>query len=126
MNDNLYPLPADPPAYSATVAAPPTTLQRSLDDTRQLILANGSILKSRNLDPIELIIGKARPPNPSAISARFSSTTSNFTINLTDSGTPETNRVPKPNPGVRTTGRHYAALVSRDLRSTAIDNASIG
>ena len=122
------PATADPPAYTATVPALPTTTQRTIQDTRALILANASIIKPRAKgdEPIELILGKTKSLAEIAAAAEansrsrsFTSQLSNVTIRISDSpaaapssgSTPE--RRPSEVPAARAAGRHYAVLVYR-------------
>ena len=124
---------ADPPAYQAVA---PTSATRSIEDTRALILANASIIKSRTKTdgPVELVIGKTRAPAPVVPSGSrsFTSTTSNVTIRVNDtersassSNSPE--RRASPSRPERIGGRHYAALVSRhNFKCNDIDMIMLG
>ena len=134
----------DPPAYTATVAATPTATKRSIEDTRALILANASIIKyvvecqdkkthalilvnhSRSRQyPVELIIGKTKPPSQQVSSGSrsrsFTSLTSGVTIRVNDapqsssrSSSQSAAEATASGPdGERAVGRHYAALVTK-------------
>ena len=115
----------DPPAYTATIPAPPTTTRRAIEDTRALILANAAVLKPRSKtnEQVELIIGKTRnAADVLATSQRtrsFTSQLSNVTIRISDgpAAASSSNNSPErrasENGGARTAGRHYAVLVYR-------------
>ena len=120
----------DPPAYTPSVSAAPTTLRRTIEDTRAMILANADMIRpAQNLKvngPIEIVIGKtrsaaARRPSPSR---SFVSTTSNVTIRIANPGPANvesrmggelsaTGRRESEGSRVREAGKHYAALVCR-------------
>ncbi|KAK5170128.1 uncharacterized protein LTR77_004712 [Saxophila tyrrhenica] len=127
---------ADPPAYTETILAPPTALKRTVKDTRQLILANASMMRPHvKTGAIELVTGKTRGPTPTTGPRSFISTTSNVTIRIRDSSpspgdqTPPSERRPSDsNAGSRVAGKHYAALVSKsmDTRSTGTEVIILG
>lgn len=132
MASSFEQLAADPPAYTASVAAPPTSIKRSLEDTRQLIFSNASIIRPRqkNEGPIELVVGKTRPPAgdlPSTGTRSFTSSTSRVRISVTDQPqtTPNSSDSAESD-GTRVGGRHYAALVNRSVDSTSIDMIILG
>ena len=117
-------LAVDPPAYTATTPAPPTSTKRSMEDTRFLIFSNTSIIKplGKGEGPIELVIGKTRVPvTPGTFTGTrsFTSQTSNVTIRINDTAerSPSPSRSPErresDSNAVRVAGRHYAALVYR-------------
>ena len=117
----------DPPAYTLTTSAPPTTLRRTVEDTRALIFANAMLIRSTETQklglPIELVLGKTRPSKSrsSSTARSFVSTTSNYTIRVTDTAEPaagssslaaaERNQSDTNN--ARQSGKHYAALICR-------------
>ena len=112
----------DPPAYSLTTPAPPTTTRRSIEDTRALILSNATLLASRLdlKDPttVSLVLAKAPPPSsPDTSGARsFTHSASNVTIRLAPS--PEGNSSGERSrrnsvARERQQGRHYAILVAK-------------
>ena len=127
-------LAVDPPAYTPAAPAAPTSVRRSVEDTRALILANASIIKPRQRTdaPIELIVGKTKPPALAAASTRsFTSQTSNITIRINDTpgASGSSNNSPERRPsdsGVRVAGRHYAALVNRSFPSNEIHMLILG
>ena len=116
----------DPPAYTLTTPAPPTTTRRSIEDTRALILSNATLLASRLdlKDPttISLLLAKAPPPSlpdTSSGTRSFTHSASNVTIRLAPSPEPSAgnsagersrrNSVARE----RQQGRHYAILVAK-------------
>jgi hypothetical protein len=115
----------DPPAYTPTIPAAPTTTRRTIEDTRALILANAAVLKPRSKtnEQVELIIGKTRnAADVLAASQRtrsFTSQLSNVTIRISDgpaaasSSNTSPERRDSENGGARTKGSHYAVLVYR-------------
>ncbi|KAK3051552.1 hypothetical protein LTR09_007207 [Extremus antarcticus] len=110
-----------PPAYAETVLAPPTALRRTVKDTRQLILANASMMRPllKVGGPIELVVAPSTGPRS------FVSTTSNVRIRIRDDSpardtrdrSPPRDRRPSDSGGARIAGKHYAALVSKNMES---------
>lgn len=137
---------AEPPAYTPTLSAQPTTTSRTIEDTRALILSNAQILRpgSKNLPDnsavpwpksdnsnISIVIGKAKPPIPQASSSRnFTHSASNTTVRIAEPAenggsssarSRQASVAAEPTP-TRQQGKHYAALVSRS--SSALHSSS--
>lgn len=113
----------DPPAYTPTPSARPTTTQRSIEDTRALILSNAQIIRPRLRieGSVTIVLGKAKPqapPGSATTSRSFTHSTSNTTIRIADVNGDESRRgsavenVPDANPQ-RQQGKHFASLVAR-------------
>lgn len=110
----------DPPAYTPTQAAAPTTTKRSIEDTRALILSNAQIIRPRlRIDgSIVVVLGKTRPPiRQTSTSRSFTHSASNTTIRIADGGDDESRRGSATDlinaTPQRQQGKHYAALVAR-------------
>jgi hypothetical protein len=129
----------EPPAYTVTAPVPPTSTRRTIEDTRCLIMSNAWMMGGhmRSVGPIELVIGKARHPGARAESGSrsFVSTRSNVTIRVRDTSPAAPSRSPErpvdqgTSPGAstpRTSGKHYAALVSRDKDNHYTDVVILG
>ena len=113
----------EPPAYSFSSPSIPTSARRSIQDTRELILANATIIKPREKydGPIELVVGKVKPDVHASTSGSrsFTSVTSRITIRVNDNPEPSSSRSDSAAPAEdsrvdRPVGKHYAALVSRN------------
>lgn len=120
---------SEPPAYTPTLPAQPTSTQRTIEDTRSLILSNAQILrpwtKTSDAGHLSIVIGKTKPPIPQTSSARtFTHSASNTTIRIADASENGSNGgrsrqasiAAEPTPQ-RQQGKHYAALVSRSSAS---------
>lgn len=113
----------DPPAYTPTQSAAPTTTQRSIEDTRALILSNAQILRPRLRieGSITIVVGKTKPPIPQAstsTSRSFTHSASNTTIRIADPSGSESRRGSAVADILTATrqrqqGKHFASLVAR-------------
>lgn len=111
----------DPPAYTATQAAAPTTTQRTIEDTRALIMMNAQMIKPKlPIDgSVTIVIGKTRPPILSSSGARsFTHSASNTTIRISEPAENESRRGSGAAELINVTpqrqqGKHFAALVAR-------------
>ena len=112
----------DPPAYTPTQPAAPTTTKRSIEDTRALILCNAQIIKPRHRvdGNIMLVVGKTRPPIPQGQGSgvrTFTHSTSNTTIRIAEPTEAGSRRPSAADlslaPAQRQQGKHYAALVAK-------------
>lgn len=128
-----------PPAYTPTAPAAPTTLYRTMEDTRTMILANAWIIRSNmKVGDYNIVMGKTRGPAAPTTGARsFVSQTSNVTIRLRDESpsaqaTQERSVTPERRPsdsglvGTRVAGKHYASLVAKELQTRTIEVIILG
>lgn len=113
---------ADPPAYTAAAPRSHTTLRRTIEDTRQMILANvWMITGNMRVGQVDIVVGKTRPKPPTSSSGArsFVSTTSQVTIRV--AGQPSSEPPAESSASARRPsaaaayppGKHYAAVVAR-------------